>query len=154
MISFLLMINLTFLGMFFFVFPYMFDDAWLPILLSLFVLSQFFMFKAACKHPGTPKGTSKLPFLDLVENFDPNLLCPTCEVVINSDLRHCYICNECVSRFDHHCQWLDTCIGSQNHGYFIFFISTLALYMSLITYTCFDLLINEDINSATISELQ
>ncbi|XP_076340249.1 palmitoyltransferase ZDHHC23-A-like isoform X2 [Tachypleus tridentatus] len=32
---------------------------------------------------------------------------------------HCRICNHCVLRQDHHCVWLNCCIGAKNHRYFI-----------------------------------
>jgi len=41
------MINLTFIGMFFFVFPYMFDDAWIPVIAALYVFANLFFILSA-----------------------------------------------------------------------------------------------------------
>ena len=29
--------------------------------------------------------------------------------------KHCGACNKCVSDFDHHCQYLNNCIGGKNY---------------------------------------
>lgn len=32
--------------------------------------------------------------------------------------KHCYICHKCVYRFDHHCKYLNTCVGGRNYSLF------------------------------------
>jgi len=95
---------------------------WFGIITMMFVVSMSFFLLTSTTRPGVLRGTSPVSFLKLVERFDPNLLCPQCEIACTSDSRHCYICNECVSRFDHHCQWVNNCIGGANHRYFLVFI--------------------------------
>lgn len=62
--------------------------------------------------------------------FDPVLLCPDCEVIRTKRSRHCSICNRCVERFDHHCPWVNNCVGSGNHAYFLAFL--LSVFVTLI----------------------
>ena len=66
-----------------------------------------------------------------------------CRTCLNAkDLRvyHCDDCGLCILRHDHHCPWLSTCIGLNNHRHFIillivnliFFIYNTSILMSLI----------------------
>lgn len=42
--------------------------------------------------------------------------------------RHCRTCNKCVREFDHHCPWLNTCIGCHNYKpFFCLLVSSLIL---------------------------
>lgn len=46
---------------------------------------------------------------------------------------HCHICDTCVLRQDHHCPWLNRCVGLRNHKYFILFLTHLWLCCFLLS---------------------
>ena len=48
--------------------------------------------------------------------------CPKCLVRRAKNLRHCIICDQCCENFDHHCYWVNNCIGKNNYTYFIIFL--------------------------------
>jgi len=86
-----------------FVFPYSEPSYYMTPVLIMFMFSSFFFGWASIKDPGYIKKSQKLSFLRLNKYFDPSYICPTCEVLRPQESRHCYICNKCVDRFDHHC---------------------------------------------------
>ncbi|EEA05886.1 DHHC zinc finger domain-containing protein [Cryptosporidium muris RN66] len=48
--------------------------------------------------------------------------CDICGIY-NNNCKHCRLCNKCIPRYDHHCKWLNTCIGEKNYGSFFFLIT-------------------------------
>ncbi|PAN49551.1 hypothetical protein PAHAL_9G455600 [Panicum hallii] len=48
--------------------------------------------------------------------------CSTCKIPRPARAKHCRICDKCVARFDHHCGWMNNCIGEKNTRYFVAFL--------------------------------
>ena len=48
--------------------------------------------------------------------------CGFCKVFVPVSARHCSTCDKCVEEFDHHCRWLNSCVGKRNYKYFIAFM--------------------------------
>lgn len=45
---------------------------------------------------------------------------------------HCYDCNVCVEKIDHHCPWIGMCIGKRNYRLYIAYILSLGLLFLLL----------------------
>lgn len=106
------------------------------ILASYFSVEVFWLitcFVAVSKDPGYIKSKSKSELFELYQNFESHLVCPDCVVVRLPRSRHCQFCNKCVEKFDHHCPWINNCIGGKNLGWFLLFVLTtwLSLLVSL-----------------------
>lgn len=80
---------------------------------------------ASCKDPGVLKPFNGQTFIDLLRDINPADLCPECKVIRSARSRHCAICNQCVERFDHHCPWINNCVGIKNHNAFLMFLFTI-----------------------------
>ena len=83
-------------------------------------------------------------FVQLLETFDAESLCPFCKVIRLPQSRHCNICNKCVDRYDHHCPWVNNCVGIDNHGVFMSFLLSMLTLLSttfitlIMNFDCFD----------------
>lgn len=62
--------------------------------------------------------------------FKPNWICKTCQFIKPARSKHCSVCNVCVDLMDHHCPWLNNCIGKNTIGEFNRFI-TLHVILSI-----------------------
>ena len=45
------------------------------------------------------------------------LCCQGLQVRVGRHSKHCRACNKCVSDFDHHCIWLNNCVGGRTYVY-------------------------------------
>ena len=66
----------------------------------------------------------KAPIVKLSQTWANTHFCTECRPtdLIPSRAWHCYICGYCISRRDHHCFWINQCVGILNFKYFILFI--------------------------------
>ncbi|XP_056141069.1 palmitoyltransferase ZDHHC23-A-like [Lampris incognitus] len=53
--------------------------------------------------------------------------CPVCKVIRPPRAGHCRICGSCVLRLDHHCVWINSCVGQANHRSFLLTLSVFLL---------------------------
>ena len=64
--------------------------------------------------------------------------CVVCKGHVQPRSKHCGNCNRCSAMFDHHCIWLNNCVGSKNYKYF--FILVVALVIWKMTKIALDIL--------------
>jgi len=96
-------------------------------------------FKATLCDPSDPH----LLNIDFKAEGDEQLLyCSLCQSKVFSGSKHCNACNKCVKGFDHHCMWLNGCIGVDNYPYFAVSISSVAVMTGIVLVICVYLLID------------
>jgi len=88
-----------------------------PIVFTSFILCAF-------RSPGYLEPVHD--FLELLSKVHPSEMCPECKVLRTPRSRHCTICNRCIERFDHHCPWMNNCIGVGNNNAFLTFLFSLS----------------------------
>ncbi|CAD8074207.1 unnamed protein product [Paramecium primaurelia] len=61
------------------------------------------------------------------QQIDPINICPDCWVIRPQRSKHCEFCKKCVVVYDHHCPWINNCVGAKNLIYFYVYLMTLIL---------------------------
>lgn len=59
--------------------------------------------------------------------YQTEKMCYQCCTKVTKRSYHCDICGICVARYDHHCTWINNCVGTRNIGRFITFIFMLII---------------------------
>eukprot|EP00033_Pygsuia_biforma_P001448 GCRY01001636.1.p1 GENE.GCRY01001636.1~~GCRY01001636.1.p1 ORF type:complete len:704 (-),score=147.99 GCRY01001636.1:111-2222(-) len=92
-----------------------------------------------------PKGAievtpgKQLEYWRMVEKgrLDHDMYCATCKIKRPVRSKHCRMCGECVSLFDHHCVWTNGCVGRDNHRPFVLFLTLQVIMQFLFIYLVF-----------------
>ncbi|XP_035656343.1 palmitoyltransferase ZDHHC16A-like isoform X1 [Oncorhynchus keta] len=83
------------------------------------IMIVFHYYKATKTSPGYPPTVKNdIPFVSV---------CKKCIIPKPARTHHCGICNTCILKMDHHCPWLNNCVGHFNQRYFFCFCLSMTL---------------------------
>lgn len=73
--------------------------------------------------------------------FHPGYVCRTCHFHKPARSKHCSICKGCIEKQDHHCIWINNCVGRNNYIWFLLLLlttSALLLYGACLGFSVLD----------------
>lgn len=120
-----------------------FQQPLLGLLSGLYVIHIIAHIAAVLIDPAD-KELRKLSTHRIVPEFDrskhshviENGRCHLCNIKTSSHrTKHCSVCNKCVEKFDHHCKWLNHCVGARNYVAFLMCVVS-AVVASLVVLCC------------------
>eukprot|EP01137_Pigoraptor_chileana_P035831 Opistho-2@30477 len=105
---------------------------WNLLFISIASYLVFVFYKVKTVNPGFIHATEEEKRKTIIraaegggDELDPSHFCSTCLIKRPIRSKHCGACNKCVAKFDHHCPFVDNCIGQWNHREFVLYLVSL-----------------------------
>eukprot|EP01119_Soliformovum_irregulare_P024090 TRINITY_DN8564_c0_g1_i1.p1 TRINITY_DN8564_c0_g1~~TRINITY_DN8564_c0_g1_i1.p1 ORF type:complete len:578 (+),score=127.26 TRINITY_DN8564_c0_g1_i1:241-1734(+) len=140
--SFWFWISYVICAFFYFLYIFPVTHTLLPMTTICFISANFILaidhYYLVFGNPGIiPRETFQLEELnEAIEKENvPEIICCTCMVKRPLRSKHCRQCGRCILRMDHHCIWVNNCIGSENHVPFLIFVFTILTLQVTFSYT-------------------
>ncbi|XP_064869035.1 putative palmitoyltransferase ZDHHC13 isoform X1 [Oncorhynchus nerka] len=117
-------------------------SATVQVLFTVNATALLYYYLRSCRtDPGIVKATEeekKMNVVLLAEAgcLDPSIFCTSCMMKKPMRASHCFSCDACVAKQDHHSIWINGCIGARNHHFFVLFLLYLCLMGAWMFYGC------------------
>ncbi|CAH8867245.1 unnamed protein product [Trichobilharzia szidati] len=107
------------------------------------IVASLLLFSHMCAvltDPGVmPLYQYSIEYLSTLQKPEGWTTCNKCGIHRPPRAHHCRICRRCVRRMDHHCPWINNCVGECNQKYFIQFliyVGILCIYALILVLIC------------------
>ncbi|XP_042476248.1 probable protein S-acyltransferase 16 [Macadamia integrifolia] len=159
-ISLPVLVVLSAIGYLYYTTVFIFIDGWLGLRTSPGLMNAFIFTAMACmcifnyavailRDPGSVPPSfvhdiedAQTPIHEIKRKGGDLRYCQKCSLFKPPRSHHCRICRRCVLRMDHHCIWINNCVGHANYKVFFVFVAyalsscihSLALLVGNVTY--------------------
>lgn len=114
------------------------------------IIFQLLAFLAFASHirtmlsdPGAvPRGNATKEMIEQMGYREGEMFfkCPKCCSIKPERAHHCSVCQRCIRKMDHHCPWVNNCVGENNQKYFVlftFYIAAISIHAMFLVVTEF-----------------
>ena len=123
---------LQFLFLFYINFDYKSIIYILWAIVFIFIIIRFFL-----SNPTSFNDRSNY-LINLLETEEKSIedYCINCQIIQHKGTVHCLLCNKCIVGFDHHCFWINKCVGIKNKNYFYHLICAMQIHVIISLILC------------------
>jgi hypothetical protein len=119
--------------------------AYILVMVALVVIA----YSVARCDPTHPSVGQELSAQEL-KGLESRPYCRWCNCYKDYRMEHCRACNRCVRDFDHHCPWLNNCVGGANYNGFAASVALVAVKIGTIVVVSLALGIEHAMNSDAV----